>query len=107
MPETPPPIRTRVVTPESLELPPVEEEIASKKFTPEEQQRRALSYERYLQVRRRLRQEADDAGDGVMVTTPDREASLLQSALAAQGDKRADLGGGVEEVKFGTGLGGG
>jgi hypothetical protein len=102
-----PPIRTRVVTHESLELPPVKEEVAKRQYSPEEQQQRALSYERYLQIRRRLRQEADDVGDGLLITVPDREASLLQSALAAEGDTRTQLGGGMEEVKFGTGLGGG
>lgn len=67
-----------------------------------------LRLERLEQVRERLRQESQEIGDGLMITVPDREVSMLQSALARDGQRARGLGdGGGFEVKFGTGIGGG
>jgi hypothetical protein len=107
MPDTPnDSIRRRVVTLESLELP-REGAFVAERAGAAEAGAAALSYERYLQIRERLRQESRDVGEGLLVTVPDREASLLQSALARDGREETGLAGNATEVKFGTGLGGG
>jgi hypothetical protein len=107
MPDTPnESIRRRVVTLESLELPP-ESAFIGEKADGAEASASALSYERYLQIRERLRQESRAVGEGLLITVPDREASLLQSALARDGREETGLAGNATEVKFGTGLGGG
>jgi hypothetical protein len=107
MPDTPnESIRRRVVTFESLELP-LESADAAARADADTRGAAALSYERYLQIRERLRQQSREVGDGLMITVPDREASLLQSALARDGSSETDLGAGAREVRFGTGVGGG
>jgi hypothetical protein len=106
MPDTPnESIRRRVVTLQSLELPP--ESAVVNEAAPGDDAGAALSYERYLQIRERLRQESRAVGEGLLITVPDREASLLQSALARDGREETGLAGDAREVKFGTGLGGG
>ncbi len=106
MPDTPSEsIRRRIVTFESLELPP-QGAVVGETATGDEADA-ALSYDRYLQVRERLRQETREVGEGLLITVPDREASLLQSALARDARVETELAGEVRQVKFGTGLGGG
>ena len=108
MPDTPnDTIRRRVVTLESLEMPAAPEAAMAESARTEDASDRALRLERYLQIRERLRQESQEIGDGLLITVPDREASLLQSALARDGRGETDIGGGALEVKFGTGIGGG
>jgi hypothetical protein len=109
MPDTPKDtIRTRVVTLDSLALPAAPETAAmAEPAAAEDAADRTMRLERYLQIRERLRQESQEVGDGLLITVPDREASLLQSALARDGRGETDLTGGALEVKFGTGLGGG
>ena len=55
----------------------------------------------------RLQQETDENGSDVMITVQDREVSLAQSKLAAEGAPTRSLGSGAQEVKFGTGVSGG
>jgi hypothetical protein len=62
---------------------------------------------RYQQIMERLRQETRDKGGDLLITVQDREVSLLQSALAAQAEADRALPAGGQEVKFGTGFGGG
>jgi predicted phosphodiesterase len=108
MPDTPDDtIRRRVVTLESLEMPAAPEAAMAESAQAEDASHRALGLERYLQIRERLRQESQEIGDGLLITVPDREVSLLQSALARDGRGSTDIGGGALEVKFGTGIGGG
>ena len=108
MPDTPDDtIRRRVVTLESLELPAGPEAAMAESAQTADASDRALRLERYLQIRERLRQESQEIGDGLLITVPDREVSLLQSALARDGRGDTDIGGGALEVKFGTGIGGG
>lgn len=98
-------VRNKIVTLESLQVPMTEgmEATGPQVETPENR----LSVERYYQIMERLRQETDTVGGNVMITVPDREASLLQSELARQSGAGKDLSAGGQEAKFGTGFGGG
>jgi hypothetical protein len=103
-------MRNKVVTLESLPspAPPAAALGGLETARPDEESPATMRMERLEQVRVRLAQESAEVGDGLFITVPDREVSLVQSALARDG--RADRGlgsGGGFEVKFGTGITGG
>jgi hypothetical protein len=101
--------REKVVTLESLELPGPAgaREMAAEAADMEADLAANLPIERFRQIKERLRQESVAVGPDMMITVPDREVSLLQSALARDAQVQKELPGGAQEVKFGTGLGGG
>jgi Calcineurin-like phosphoesterase len=106
MADLPDNIRNKIVTLNSLALP-AAPGAAFESTTRSDDDPAILRRERFEQIRERLRQEAEEVGDGLMITVPDREVSLAQSAIARDGQAVRSLGGGGFEVKFGTGLGGG
>ena len=100
-------VREKIVTLESLQ-PPASESLESTSMRPELALPDArLSIERYYQIMERLRQETANTGSDLLITVPDREVSLLQSEMARQGTADKRLAAGGQEVKFGTGFGGG
>lgn len=104
-------IREKVVTLESLELPASPESPgggdAGLESRAETESIGMIRLERYQQIKERLRQESRAVGSDLMVTVPDREVSLMQSAIARDAEARKELPGGAREVKFGTGVFGG
>jgi predicted phosphodiesterase len=99
-------MRDRIVTLNSLRPPQGQVESTESNTqanTPEGKLRLA----RYFQIMQRLERETDETGEDVMITVPDREVSLAQSKLAADGSATAPLASGGQEVQFGTGLAGG
>lgn len=102
-------VRNKVVTLETLQIPAAPAAaLGGLERGPAEESPSLMHKERFDQARERLRQESEEVGDGLMITVPDREVSLLQSAIARDGQAARSLGGGGGfEVKFGTGFGGG
>ena len=102
-------IRDKVVTLDSLELPGEAraQETTLEAASGDVDLESVLPLERFRQIKERLRQESHEVGHDLMITVPDREVSLLQSALAREAEIRKELPGGAQEVKFGTGLSGG
>jgi predicted phosphodiesterase len=99
-------VRNKIVTLESLQ-PPMAEGLESLERPAAESPENRLRSERYAQIMERLRQETNHAGSNVMITVPDREASILQSELARQAAEGKKLDAGGLEAKFGTGFFGG
>jgi len=95
--------RQKIVTLRSLEPPRTEALESVEREKPDAR----LAVARYYQAMERLRQATGDSGSEVMVTVQDRETSLIQSALARDAEAVRPLHSGGEEVKFGTGVGGG
>src|SRR5918993_4440022 len=65
---------------------------------------RAMTLNRYRELRERLAAATAAPGDGVMVTAQDEELSRLQSRLAQLALDGDPLSSGGQEVKFGTGF---
>jgi hypothetical protein len=99
-------VRNKIVTLESLQ-PPMAEGLESLERPAAESPENRLRSERYAQIMERLRQETNHAGSNIMITVPDREASILQSELARQAAEGKKLDAGGLEAKFGTGFFGG
>ena len=99
-------VRNKIVTLESLQ-PPMTEGLESIERPAAESLDNRLRRERYYQIMERLRQETRHAGSNVMITLPDREASIVQSELAREAAEGKKLDAGGLEAKFGTGFAGG
>jgi predicted phosphodiesterase len=101
-------VRNAIVTLESLQ-PPLEEGLQGLGAAPPpaESLDTRMATERYAQIMERLRQETKTVGPNLMITVPDREASLVQSELARQASESRQLEAGGLEAKFGTGFFGG
>jgi hypothetical protein len=99
-------VRNKIVTLESLQ-PPMAEGLESLDRPTAESPENRLRSERYAQIMERLRQETNHVGSNIMITVPDREASILQSELARQAAEGRKLDAGGLEAKFGTGFFGG
>lgn len=63
--------------------------------------------ERYNEVIEKLRQETANNSPGVLITVQDRDASMVQSRIAEEGEPGAALQAGGLEAQFGEGLTGG
>ena len=101
-------VRDKIVTVASFRPPAgiaesVEAASAAGEVSPEDQMRQA----QYEQIMQRLQQAANQVGAAVMITAQDREVSLAQSKIAEEADAQQALSSGGQEVKFGTGFGGG
>ena len=80
-------IRNKVVTLESLQFPapPAAALAGFETARPDEESPAMMRMERLEQVRVRLAQESAEVGADLLITVPDREVSLVQSALARDG----------------------
>ena len=105
MPEQTPSARDAVVTVNSMPAFGTTESPETSDTTAElSDLERAMTLNRYRELRERLAAATAEPGDGVMVTAQDEELSRLQSRLAQLALDGDPLGSGGQEVKFGTGF---